>query len=249
MIRVALVTKADLIIHGLREILSKTADISLVGITGDLVGCKALALQKSPNVVIIDAQSIEPPQINQIKQVVDDFRPLTASINFISITDWSNKNRFDFARQLGIKGHCLKTISSSDMVEAIRTVARGETYIHSHYMKQIHSTGNGYVLNSLGARQQEILNLLLLGHTNREIADILYLSPETVKSHIKVILRKLKVRDRTQAVSLVLREMMNAMALENQNSGASYPITNYLPPQKEDHAEGTYEEKLCNHVN
>lgn len=216
MIRVALITNADLVVYGVREIIAKANGVSLVGIENSLPGCAMLARQKSPDVMIIDAHSIHAPAVSQIKETVEEFKNISEKISFISLTDWSNQSRFEFARRLGFKGFCLKTISRGEFIEAIKTVARGETYIHAAYAEQSQEQNNGASYsNLLSARQQETLNLLLHGYTNREIADILYLSPETVKSHIKVILKKLKVRDRTQAVSLVLREMIDNASSQN----------------------------------
>ncbi len=216
MVHVALITNADLVVYGIQEILTKADGILLVGTEHDLLGCGKLAQQKSPHVIIVDAQSIATPKATQIKETVENFKQLSKRISFISLTDWTNESRFEFARQLGFKGFCLKTISSNELIEAIKTVAQGKIYIHAAYAEQSKEQGNGTSYSDLlGARQQEILSLLLYGHTNREIADILFLSPETVKSHIKVILKKLKVRDRTQAVSLVFREMVDYTSLQS----------------------------------
>lgn len=235
MVHVALITNADLVIYGISEILAEAKDVSLIGIANDLAGCKMLAKQESPDVIIMDAHAIQAPGITQLSETVEEFKQLSGSISFISLTDWSNPSRFKFARQMGFKGFCLKTISRDELIEAIKTVARGETYIHSKYAEQVQEQNNNIPYNDLlGARQQEILNLLLDGYTNREIANILYLSPETVKSHIKVILKKLKVRDRTQAVSLVLREMIDNSSLQKSISSANAPASavSFIAPAK-----------------
>jgi len=215
MIKVVLITSADILVHGIRSIFADVDDISLAHAISSFADFKFLADPDVPDVIIFDIQSLKTPKAVDMKNLVEYFRKILGSTGFIAITDWSNKSRYEFALQLGVKGYCLKRISAPGLITMVRAVAKGELYVHDEYAELVRLNSSPLFNNLFGERQLEILNLVLLGHSNKEIADLLHISQETVKSHIKVILKKLNAKDRTHAVSITLREMIDVFTQQN----------------------------------
>jgi len=232
MVRVALITNANMVMHGLYEMLDNTDEVAIVGVVDSVKECKAFASQNKIDVVIIDCASVRSPTVTELEKITNDLKCLIKNVDgCISIAGCGDKARFEFARQLGIRGFCLRTVCRGDLIQAIKTVARGDAYVHADYAKLVQLNGNLTFGNTLGKRQLEILSLIMLGHTNREIAEILHLSPETIKSHVKSILKKLGVKDRTQAVSLVFREMLDATTYQNLHYILQHPDSCLAQPQ------------------
>lgn len=101
----------------------------------------------------------------------------------------------------GAKGYMLKTSSADEILQAIRKVAKGEIAIETEVSKKVQYHRNHIELHEdLTARERDILGLLAKGYENQRIADELFISLKTVKTHVSNILSKLEVGDRTQAV-------------------------------------------------
>jgi DNA-binding NarL/FixJ family response regulator len=114
------------------------------------------------------------------------------------------------AVRAGAAGYLLKDVSREELVDAIRQVATGGAFIESQMLKgmlsEMKPTGPApAAARNLTKREREILSLVAEGMSNREIAERLVLSPETVKSHVAAILEKLGVSDRTQAAIYAVR--------------------------------------------
>jgi len=215
MIKVVLITNADILMHGVRNIFADADGISLSHVIGSFADYKSLANRDIPDVVIFDIQSLKTPKAMDMKNLVENFRKISNSTEFIATTDWSNKSRYEFALQLGVKGCCLKRISAPELIAMVKAVASNELYVHDEYAELVRLNSSPLFNNLFGERQLEILNLVLLGHSNKEIAELLHISQETVKSHIKVILKKLNAKDRTHVVSITLREMIDVFTQQN----------------------------------
>lgn len=211
MVKVLGITASDIISYGLGEIISRVDDITYLGSTKSFLEYKELICLQVPDVVIIDIQSIDKPKAVELKHLVEGFTGLSPSVGFIAITDWPNKSRFDYCQQLGIKGYCLKTVGQADLLAALRAIATGKPYIEGNYAKKISGgiQASGTLKSLLSKRHLEILNLLLQGLTNDEIADRLFISLSTVKSHINVILKKLDARDRAQVIARLAQDMID----------------------------------------
>ena len=106
----------------------------------------------------------------------------------------------------GAKGYILKTSSATEILQAVRKVAKGEFAIETEVSQKVESRKNHAELHDdLTARERDILALLTKGYENQRIADELFISLKTVKTHVSNILSKLEVSDRTQAVVYAFR--------------------------------------------
>lgn len=219
MIRVLLVDDQALFREGLNTLLSVHADIDVVGeaSNGEESLLQAAALQ--PDVVLMDLRM---PLLDGAAAT----RRLRAShphIQVIVLTTFDDDEHIFEGLRAGAVGYLLKDVPSQKLVEAIRTAARGESFLHPSvatrlvaefnrltdirpFPQQHLSASLSPLVEPLSERELEILQHLAQGASNREIANALYITEGTVKNHITNILGKLGVRDRTQA-ALKAREL------------------------------------------
>jgi DNA-binding NarL/FixJ family response regulator len=108
------------------------------------------------------------------------------------------------AAALGAPGFALKSSAPAVLTEAVRSVAAGGRFVDPALAERLDATPSKVLL--LSPREREILELLGDGHTGVQIAQRLYLSAETVRTHVRNAVQKLEARTRTQAVALVVRE-------------------------------------------
>ena len=106
----------------------------------------------------------------------------------------------------GARGFALKDGSSSELVEALHVVAQGGTYVDPRLHSALLSRRATQTQKSLSKREREIMDLLAQGLTGEQVAEKLYLSPETIKTHIRNAMNKLEANTRVHAIAIALRE-------------------------------------------
>jgi DNA-binding NarL/FixJ family response regulator len=131
------------------------------------------------------------------------------SARIVIVSAMSEPDRIRDALERGARGYVLKTINDAALKHALSLVMSGETYVPAELLQERGARGPGgglsgrpasdNPLSSLTDRQRDVLGLLMTGQSNKEIARRLGLLESTVKAHIKVILNKLSVANRTQA--------------------------------------------------
>lgn len=198
-IRMVLVDDHAVLRDGLRSILEFEDGIEVVGeaVSGE-EGLKKIH-DVQPDLVLMD---IHLPDINGI-EVTKMVKKQMPSCKLIILTMYSDEEYFLSAVRAGADGYLLKDVPSEEVIRAIRTVAAGESMIHPALTKKLlHYCRNGYghKAHSLTEREKEILQLLVEGLTNKEIAERLTISDKTVKIHVSRIFKKLGVKSRSQAV-------------------------------------------------
>lgn len=206
--------------EGLRKILELEDDIVVVGeaVDGADVVEKARAL--CPDVVLMD---INMPKGGGLAAT----RAICATLPGVAVIVLTIHDDEEYIIELfhaGAKGYLLKDVDPSRLVEAIRRVHDGETFIppnlvakvfqqfhrNSGRMSEPESPGPAETqprasFEPLTERELEILQQIVEGHTNKEIAQTLFISEKTVKNHVTNILRKLDLSDRTQAAVFAIR--------------------------------------------
>jgi DNA-binding NarL/FixJ family response regulator len=204
-IRILLVDDQPLFREGLRTLLSIQPDFEVVGEAGN--GAEALRLARSlyPAVVLMDLQMPVLDGVAATRRLHEE-RPECRVIVLTTFDD--DELVFDGLRA-GAIGYLLKDAPSEKLGEAIRSAARGESFLQPSVAAKVVAefarlTGKPKapppaLIEPLSDREREILRLIVSGASNREIADKLCLAEGTVKNHITNILAKLAVRDRTQA--------------------------------------------------
>jgi DNA-binding NarL/FixJ family response regulator len=201
-IRVLVVDDQPLVRSGFRMILDERPDIELVGEAADGNEALVLAATLDPEVILMD---IRMPNLDGVEAT----RRLIAAqtrARILVLTTFDLDEYVYAAIDAGASGFLLKDVQPTDLIDAIRVVAAGNSlFAPTATQRLLTRFGSKSVkkprsLDELTDRETETLRLLANGLSNAEIAQRLFVSETTVKSHVSAVLRKLKVRDRVQAV-------------------------------------------------
>lgn len=208
MIRVLLVEDHALVRAGLRALLERAGDIHVLGEAAN--GQEGVELTKSlkPDVVIMD---IMMPRLNGI-QAAEHIQNLKLPAKVLLLSMYSEEGLVHQALQSGAKGYVLKTSVSEELLEAVRTVARGETYLSATISSIVmdgafnpNASQSNNPLDNLSPREKEILQLIAEEHTSVEIARMLFISEKTVEKHRANLMEKLHVRNLAGVVRLAIK--------------------------------------------
>ena len=205
MIRVLLADDQALVRHGFGMILRSEPDIDVVAEAGTGAEAVALAAQRRPDVVLMDVRMPGLDGIEATRRVVVD----ATSPRVLVLTTFDSDEIVLGALRAGASGFLLKDAGGDQLVAAIRIVAGGGSLFSPSVTRRLIEryvssapADSAPGLSELTVREAEILRHLGRGRSNAEIAEALVLSEHTVKSHVTHLLRKLGLRDRTQAVVL-----------------------------------------------
>ena len=188
----------EVVREGLRLSLSRSENIRVVGEAADGNAAVTLAKRRRPNVVILDVRMPVMDGLDAAKAIASEV-PETSVLMFTAFAERSLLTR---GLEAGAKGYILKEAPHQTLVRAIQKVADGDGYVDPALMPALLSKERE---NMLTAREREILQLLADGMSNADVAGKLYISQETVKSHVRHILSKLEADTRTHAVAIALR--------------------------------------------
>lgn len=200
MIKVMLVDDHAVLRDGLRNILELEEDITVV--SEAVSGEDALEILDSlyPDVVIMDINLPDKNGVETTKLIKQKFKDL----KILVLTMHSHEEYFMAMIREGADGYLLKDAPSEQVVEAIRTIMKGESVIHPAMTKKLltfHNQQNTKDRETeLTEREKEVLVCLVEGLSNKEIGTRLYISEKTVKIHVSKIFKKLNVKSRSQAV-------------------------------------------------
>ncbi len=192
----------EVVREGLRLALSRSQRIRVIGEAADGASAVALAERRRPDVVIMDLRM---PDMDGLEatELIAEKAPGTAVLIF---TAYGERSLLQRGLESGALGYILKETPHETLVRAIEKVAAGETFVDPGLMAEVVSArGQPDILTP---REREILQLLADGMSNVDVAAKLFISQETVKSHVRHILAKLEADTRTQAVAIALREAM-----------------------------------------
>ncbi len=201
MIRLLLVDDESLIRRGLKALLKLEADLQVVGEAdnGQTALAQVEALQ--PDVVLMDIRMPVMDGVAATKAITERF-PQT---NVLVLTTFDKDEYVTQALLNGAAGYLLKDTPSEEIAQAIRAVHKGYTQLGPGLGKKVITQISTSVKPSpegwdeLTPREQEILQLIATGASNKEIAQTLFIAEKTVKNHVSSILSRLNLRDRTQA--------------------------------------------------
>lgn len=208
MIRVLLAEDHGMVRAGLRALLERAQDIKVIGEASNGQEAIDLTAELKPDVLVLD---IMMPRLNGI-QAAEQIRNLKLSVKILFVSMYSDAGLARQALKTGAKGYVLKTSAGEELLQAIRTVAQGETYlsgtISSMVMEDsmrpnIKQTQNP--LDALSPREKEILQLIAEEHTSGEVGRILSISEKTVEKHRANIMEKLQVRNLAGLVRLAIK--------------------------------------------
>lgn len=195
--KILLVDDHEMVRLGLKSYLDLQEDVEVVAESSNGREGVELALELRPDVIIMD---IVMPEMNGIEATMAILETWPEA-KILILTSYLDNEKIYPVLDAGAKGYMLKTSSADEILHAVRKVARGEIAIETEVSKKVQYHRNHIELHDdLTARERDILGLLAKGYENQRIADELYISLKTVKTHVSNILSKLEVSDRTQAV-------------------------------------------------
>lgn len=203
-IRILLVDDEPLIRSGLSAILSLEDDFAVVGEAGDGAEAWTEAHRLEPDLVMMDVRMPRMDGIQATRALLANAQEHNVPRILILTTFESDDYVFE-ALKAGADGFLLKRAKPHELVQAVRAVARGESIMYPAKLRELvaqHGSRERDLIAEAGlsSREAEVLRQLAQGHNNQEIALLMHLGVETVKTHLSSILAKLNVRDRTQAV-------------------------------------------------
>ncbi|MCK9313739.1 MAG: response regulator transcription factor [Methanocorpusculum sp.] len=203
-IRVLIADDHALVREGLRKLLELSDNIEILSEVGDGQGAINIARKDKPDVVLMD---VNMPGTNGIiaTRVIKREMP---SIHVIALTIYEDEEVVDMVRA-GVSAYVLKDVAGSELIDTINRVMQGEVVIHprvaNRLVRELSRNENKKNDIRLTKRESDVLLLLVKGHSNKEMAEAMFISEKTVKNHLTSIFRKLGVKDRTQAAVYALK--------------------------------------------
>ena len=192
-IRVLVADDHPVVRHGIIANVKPQPDMTVVAQAGD--GAEALALIKEalPDVVLLDLRM---PRMDGL-EVLEEVKMLKLPGKVIIMTTFDSEEDVQRAMKSGARGYLLKDSTQEEIVDAIRRVSLGETYLPARIVQKV---AEGMRKPELSPREVEVLQWVAAGKSNKEIGTQLFIAEGTVKTHVKNVLEKLAVVGRTAAI-------------------------------------------------
>jgi DNA-binding NarL/FixJ family response regulator len=204
-VRVVIADDQALVRGGFRMILDARDQFEVVGEAGDGAEAVALVEELAPDVVLMDVRMPDVDGIEATRRIVAS----GASTRIVMLTTYDVDEYVFAALRAGASGFMLKDVRPADLVDGVRVVDAGDALLAASVTRRLldrfaHTLPDPddapADLGLLSDREADVLRLVAHAHTNAEIAERLFLTEATVKTHVSSILRKLSLRDRVQAV-------------------------------------------------
>ncbi|WP_338471763.1 response regulator transcription factor [Niallia sp. XMNu-256] len=200
MIKVLFVDDHEMVRIGVSSYLSAQPDIEVVGEADNGKTAVELALSLRPDIILMDLVMNEMDGIEATKLIMQQW----PEAKIIIVTSFLDDDKVYPALEAGATSYLLKTSKASEIAEAVRSTYQGQSILEPEVtgkmMRKMRQNTKHELHADLTAREMEILLLMTQGKSNQDIADELFISLKTVKTHVSNILSKLQVQDRTQAV-------------------------------------------------
>jgi two-component system, NarL family, response regulator DevR len=205
-IRVYLVDDHEIVRRGLREILSRAGDIEVVGESASAEEAVRRIPALRPDVAVLDGRLPDGSGIDVCRQV----RSVDPTIKGLVLTSYDDDDALFAAIMAGASGYLLKQVLGTDLVDGVRRVAAGQSMLDpsvtAHVLDRIRNgPPEDRRLRELTPQEKRILELVVEGLTNRDVAERMKLSEKTVKNYVSSMLAKLGLTSRTQAAVFATR--------------------------------------------
>ncbi len=205
-IRVFLVDDHEVVRRGLASLIDLEEDLEVVGEAGNVSDALNRIPATRPDVAILDVRLPDGDGI----ELCRDIRAQSSSIGCLMLTSYDDDEALFSAILAGASGYLLKQIRSSDLIEGIRRVARGESLLDpavtSKVLARLRSPEpEDELISRLSNQERKILNYISDGLTNRQIASEMFLAEKTVKNYVSNLLSKLEMGHRSEAAAYAAR--------------------------------------------
>jgi DNA-binding NarL/FixJ family response regulator len=204
-IRLLIADDHEVVRAGLKSLLADVRDIQVVAEAADGDEAVRMALRHRPQVVLLDVRMVGGDGLAALGRL----RQELPGMPVVMFSSYDNPTYIARAVALGAAGYLVKTATRDEIIAAIRQAAAGELLWSRDHLRRVSQSqppSRAELDAALTKRENEVLKQLALGLSNKEIAQVLDISYETVKEHVQHILRKLGVADRTQAAVWAVRK-------------------------------------------
>jgi DNA-binding NarL/FixJ family response regulator len=205
MISVLIADDHGIVRSGLRMLLDRQTDMDVVAEAGDGVEALELVQEQRPDVAVLD---VSMPRMTglQAAREIGSYSPDTR----VLLLSMHDEERYFFeGLEAGAAGYVLKRAADTDLIDAVRTVAGGRTFLSGRAQQALMAewleSGGGEREDPLTPRELEVVKLIAEAHTNKQIAETLKVSEKTVESHRANLLAKLGMRDRVELARYAIR--------------------------------------------
>jgi DNA-binding NarL/FixJ family response regulator len=210
-----------MLVAGFRSIIDAELDMEVTGTASTAEAISDSLAQSAADVVIAECQPLSAPGSSTF-EAIEKVRAAAPGVRIIALEcrSGNGSEQFSMALKAGADGFLTREAEPSDLVAALRSVSRGQTYVSPSIVTRMVNT---YVLRSpdapaedtystLSEREREVLLLAAVGHTNREIAKVFHLSEQTVHNYRANIMEKLGFHDRTELLKFAIRRGIISIA-------------------------------------
>jgi DNA-binding NarL/FixJ family response regulator len=203
--RILIADDHGIVRSGLKLLLESQPDMEVVAEARDGVEALELAIRERPDLCILD---VAMPRLTGI-QATREIKAQSPDIAVLMLSMHADERYLFEALKAGASGYVLKAEADQDLVEAARSVGRGEAFLTNaaerSLIREWMQEGAEGPREPLSPREQEVVKLIAEAHTNAQIAEILHLAEKTIESHRANVLRKLGMRDRVELVRYAIR--------------------------------------------
>jgi two-component system response regulator NreC len=209
MIRVLLADDHEMFRAGIRALVVDQPDMEVVGEASDGEEAVRLAQELRPDVVLMDIGMKGMNGLEATRRIIGSI----SGVQVLALTAHDYAEYFFEILNASACGYVLKEASPSELFTAIRAAARGEAYLHpsmarrllNDYVRRVHTGEEKDTYDGLSPREREVLKLIAEGYSNREIAEKLIISVNTVEVHRARLMQKLDMHNRAQLVKYAIR--------------------------------------------
>ena len=204
MIRVLIADDHGIVRSGLRMLIERQGDMSVVAEADDGVDALELTQAERPDVAVLD---VSMPRMTGL-QAAREIRAYSPDTRVLLLSMHDEERYFFEGLEAGAAGYVLKRAADTDLIDALRTVAAGRTFLSGDAQELLMrewKEGRSEPDDPLTPRELEVVKLIAEAYTNKQIAEILKVSEKTVESHRANVLAKLGMRDRVELVRYAIR--------------------------------------------
>ncbi len=210
-IRIIIADDHAIVRTGLEMMVNMQEDMEVIDTASDGNEAFQKTMLLKPDIVIMDLNmSVGENGLTSTRKI----KEAVPEIKVLILTMHDDREYIFRGLQAGASGYILKSAEDMDLINAIHTVEKGEAYLYpkaqklliEDYMERLVNGGTEDIVKLLSTREQEVLEYIAKGYTNKEIAEILYLSVKTIETHKSRIMEKLQLRTRPELVKYALKQ-------------------------------------------